>query len=381
MLDFNKIQQQLGRFSLYQAELLARRRTQLEAFLALWAEIKANGQAATMIKNTKAEKKSKTLVATPLEIVTKTVRASPRPEVVTVVATDGSQIYPDHHIEPTCYLLNFSQIGFQYGTTEKPCMNAVQDLRYREQDFEAFDHTLSSINAAFVSAIRDIRELEVLLETAQVNWVADRPLVALADGTLIRWTIQGMKNKALETLLIDRYSQALEGFMECSMPICSYLSQPDATDVRHLFETYHTASLDLLTDRMLFNEVLGVGERSAIFKSQSEVLEKYSEAQQVAYFYVKVKGRRNITEVARVEFPLWVAAQPTWVDLILSVVLDQAEKGDGYPIILSEAHEKATIRQHEEALFFQLLDRQLRNSGMGSIITSRKQASKKRPVV
>ena len=116
-----------------------------------------------------------------------------RPTPVTVLATDGSQICPDRHVEPHCYLLNISRIAFQYGTVERPLMESVPLCEYRREAFdEAFDQVLGTATAEVVSALRDEFELAALLDVAKEARMPGRPIVALADGTLIRWILRRM---------------------------------------------------------------------------------------------------------------------------------------------------------------------------------------------
>ena len=79
--------------------------------------------------------------------------------------------------------------------------------------------------------------------------------------------------------------------------------------------------------------------------------------------------------------PAWVAEQPEWLDLIHAVVLDQCEKGGGYPIILQEAHQRAVVRAQEKDVFYRILARQARQSGAAVPTYSGKAASKRAPRV
>ncbi|HIC70299.1 MAG TPA: hypothetical protein EYO90_12345, partial [Candidatus Latescibacteria bacterium] len=60
-------------------------------------------------------------------------------------------------------------------------------------------------------------------------------------------------------------------------------------------------------------------------------------------------------EIARVEVPKWVAEDPPLLDLVHAVVCDQADKGQGYPVSLSEAHEKAVVRGADRESFYHYL--------------------------
>ncbi len=72
------------------------------------------------------------LVVRPMENPAQTWAASLRPTPITVVAADGSQIYPDPHFESCCCLINGSRIAFQYGTEEAPVMEACATVRRRD---------------------------------------------------------------------------------------------------------------------------------------------------------------------------------------------------------------------------------------------------------
>ena len=85
-------------------------------------------------------------------------------------------------------------------------------------------------------------------------------------------------------------------------------------------------------------------------------------------------------EVARVEIPEWVAQDAKLLDLVHATVCDQVEKGKGYPIILSEAHEKAVVRGADRELFYRLLSDSYVISGVRSEV-SRKNISKRRLLI
>jgi NurA-like 5'-3' nuclease len=77
---------------------------------------------------------------------------------------------------------------------------------------------------------------------------------------------------------------------------------------------------------------------------------------------------------------MWVAADAGLLDLVHATILSECEKGDGYPMILSEAHERAVIRARERDLFYGMLEREMNVAGLRHT-GSRKQASKRQPKV
>ena len=391
MIDLNRLQAQFADFNAYQAEEQARtaRRLRraleaLEACAPFWEDLREHV----------LDVKPAWLVAGLRESPAAAHPRGERPTPITVVATDGSQIYPDRHVEPTCYLLNISRIAFQYGTLERPIMEAVPNFRYRKQHLDHhFDELIEAATAEAVSAIRDQFELRALLDVARAARMPGRPLVALADGTLIRWMLRGMRNRELEDRLIAQYAEILTRFREEAIPLCSYVSMPASTEVVNLLRV-HAGECDVppeaeetlegLVDRHLFAATLRPGERSATFESSSRIQRAYGAADRICYFYLRTSGREAgsaaRSEIARVEVPHWVAEDAGLLDLVHAVVLGECEKGDGYPMILAEAHERAVIRAREKEAFYQMVEREMRTSGLPHAL-SQKATSKRRPMV
>lgn len=388
MLDLQKLRQQFDGFTAYQAEeqalvsqKMALARQTLNVCGPEWEDVKA------LVEQTKVS----WLVADLRERPDLTYRCNARPTPITLVATDGSQIYPDRHVEPTCYLLNVSRIAFHYGTLEQPLMEAVPQFRYRKQDLEGhFDDLIEAATAEVVSALRDEYELQALLETALECRKPDRPLVALADGTLIRWMLRRMQNRKLEGELIARYTHILRQFQEAEIPLASYISMPGNTEVVNVLRVvrgeheqamlFEEATLDGLTDRRLFERVIPLGERSAVFTSASRIQRAYGTSNRICYFYVHVPVGAHASEIGRVEVPEWVADQPDLLDVIHAVVLSECEKGNGYPMILSEAHERAVVRAKEKEVFYAMIREEMAQSEL-PLAASQKQASKRKPIV
>ncbi|MDX1420738.1 MAG: DNA double-strand break repair nuclease NurA [Rubricoccaceae bacterium] len=388
MLDFHRLAGQFQDFSAYRrdedrrhADRLAGALDALTACSTGWESLRD----AVLAEAAERGRRHTPLRAIPHDAPDGCHACGPRPTPVTVVATDGSQIYPERHVEPTCYLLNVSRVAFHYGTEEPCVIEAVPQLRYRARDLEDLagegDDARFDVTVEVVSALRDELELVTLYETAAAERRSGRPVVALADGTLIRWMLRGMKNRALEERLVARYVEALECFRADGLPVASYVSLPANAEVVHLLRFWRGEddqappedTLRGLLDRHLFERALDEGERSAVFASGSRILDEYG-AHHIVYFYVRA-GR----EVGRVEMPQWVAEQPGWVDLLHAVVLDEVEKGGGYPMILSEAHERAVVRAREKDVFYRILERQMRSAGLPTTVASGKAASKRTP--
>jgi len=392
MLDLRQLREQLDDFEEQQSEEQDRRGAQRERAAALLDACHEHWQA---VQEAVATAQPRRLVAKMREPPATTHAAPERPSPITVVATDGSQIYPDRHVEPPFFLLNVSQVAFQYGTTEDALLAATPSLHFREPLADRFDAVLDTIPTELVSALRDELELSQLLDAATTAHVPDRPLVALADGTLIRWMIRGMDNETLEDELIARYTEYLEGFRDEGLALASYVSMPASTEIVNLLrfvggdlgaappeismDVPETLRLDGLLDRHVLATELAPGERSAVFGSASHIQGEYPTGTDISFFYLKVPGPGG-GELGRIEVPRWVADDPALLDRVHATVLQECRKGEGYPLALSEAHERAVVRTSEREAFFRLMERRLREAGLGPT-GSRKRRSKQRPRV
>jgi GNAT superfamily N-acetyltransferase len=124
-------------------------------------------------------------------------------------------------------------------------------------------------------------------------------------------------------------------------------------------------------DRELFASVLDEGERSALFTSQSSIVQKHYGGHRVYFFYLRVDD-----EIARVEIPQWVATDDSLLNLTHGLVLDQCRRGQGYPVALSEAHEQAVVTGADRESFWRVVESLMVDEHLPSP-TSAKSFSKK----
>ena len=386
MLDFQALRQQMNDFSAYQLQFQLESESGLKEAVAIF---KALIEQATPWHAVEDESGHGKLMAIPID--DKPARfysASDRPPEVTVVATDGSQIYPDRHREPLWYLINISKIVFHYGTMDSPLLATEPTLFFRGQALDGLDEERIEITGRdVISAVRDELELAALAKASCLARHADRPLVALADGTLIRWMLSRIKDDALEKKLLKRYVDVLLTFRNERIPICSYISMPGNKEfVRLLMHQVYPEheqrekQIKEINDRLFFEQVLPPGSRSAIFKAQSKILNAYAPDVKVCFFYIHIRSEASSNEIARVEIPTWMTRDNAWIDLIHATVVSEAQKGRGYPMILSEAHEHAVIRGQERTLFYEMIEQLSVDQGR-PVALSMKQQSKDRPIL
>lgn len=319
------------------------------------------------------------------------------PDNFIVVASDGSHIDVDRHQSAHLFLLNIGLVQLQYGNAPDACFLSIPSLYFSadELSIRSQDGRQAPLEGPLLGIKRGVEECRYLADrVCEID--THLPMVALIDGSLIMWGLVGQRYEdfVIDQLLVNGFLKQLDRFAVLNQrnqtAIASYISFPRSTDVVNVlrvqlcpydpvdcdkyckgkFEGRECDRVGGLLDRVLFGELLSQGERSALFSSSSSIVEKYG-SHQVCFFYVKLDE-----EVARVEVPLWVADNKVLLDLVHSAIIDQCNKGFGYPVALSEAHEQAVVTGADREQFWNLVDRVL-NEGNLSLQRSLKQTRKR----
>ena len=304
--------------------------------------------------------------------------ASLMPADFTIVATDGSHIDVDRHRAARCCLINIGSVMLRYGASPAAALDSRPRLYAGDEDLAITAPGMRGreqpIEGALLGIKRAVDECLRLAELA-AGLPPDSPTLALLDGSLIMWGLEAYPEFVTEELLDRGFLTCLEGLRKLSrereLALASYISLPRGTDVVNALrvalcpretvdsdrcpacETRECESVAGVRDRELFAELLEPGERSDIFVSSSKIQGRYG-AHQVHFFYLNVDD-----EVARVEVPHWVATRDDLLGLTHSLVLDQCQRGHGYPVALSEAHEKAVVTGADAASFWYLVETSL----------------------
>ena len=63
-----------------------------------------------------------------------------------------------------------------------------------------------------------------------------------------------------------------------------------------------------------------------------------------------------------------------------SLIVDQCQRGQGYPVVITEAHEQAVVTGRDRQLFREMVAETLERQGLPAY-TSQKERSKQRPWV
>jgi NurA domain len=333
-------------------------------------------------------------------------------EPYAALATDGSSIDVSRHAPLAYYLINIGHAFFDYRSGEVE-LDSVPELEDRSERLMRGDRLNASKESAMtgnlLDAYRTAREMLRLAELATER-AGGPPMVALLDGQLVLWGLKEseLSSSAQAEIFDEGVLRALtilrESAANSGLALASYISRPAGKEVTNSLRLLHCprpGGVDCRdcprtgdggrpcdevacgTDAELFAQLLSDGERSAIFSRRSissdlpNADERYANAGHgLRFFYLRLLGG----EVARVEIPEWVAASDATVDRLHAAVLDQCERGDGYPLVLQEAHEQAVIDGAARRTVASLLSREIERGGFVPE-TSGKSWSKRRRAI
>ena len=339
------------------------------------------------------------LVAGLVEGLDKRYQAPPLPPGFSVIATDGSNIDVDRHKSTRCYLINIGGVVLRYGANPEALLASSPSLYFGDEDLviapDGDKGREQLVEGALLGIKRGVDECRELVNLA-AGLSGSSPALALLDGSLILWGLAGKvyPDFVTEELLNKGFLRCLEEIRKLNkdkpLALASYISFPRSTDVVNTLrialcpheiidtdrlcrecESRDCDKVDGVRDRDLLANVLAAGERSALFTSQSSIVEKHYGGHWVYFFYLRVDD-----EIARVEIPQWVARDENLLGLAHSLVLDQCRRGQGYPVALAEAHEQAVVTAADKEGFWQLVESLMADEKMPSP-TSAKSFSKR----
>ncbi|RUT12727.1 nuclease [Chroococcidiopsis cubana SAG 39.79] len=354
--------------------------------------------------------------AVPMEPLNTCIDLPVPPKTHTVLATDGSQIAPNHHEIAYCYLLNIGRVVLHYGQNRQPLLDSLPEVFYRPEDlyisrqwgirteeWMGYRRTASeaTVLAELAAAVVGSREQEDKGTRGQGGQGGERPItnyqlpittptLAMVDGSLIYWFLEQLPLEARDRILPPILT-AWEQLKALSIPIMGYLSAsrsmeslnflrlqacihevPDcASFCPNQIEKVPCQVLEPLRDAALWSIQLQPGQRSTLWRSSARITELYGDCT-IYFCYVHVG-----TEIARVEVPAWVAEDEALFNQSLGLMLAQVQKGYGYPVVLAEAHNQAVVRGGDRARFFAMLEQQMIKAGLRNVGISYKEARKR----
>ncbi|MEH2269703.1 MAG: DNA double-strand break repair nuclease NurA [Nostoc sp.] len=327
--------------------------------------------------------------ATPIEPLETCIDIPVPPKIHTVIATDGSQIAPNHHEIAYCYLLNIGRVVLHYGQNRHPLLDSLPEVFYRPEDLY-MSRQWGIRTEEWMSFRRTASEATVLAELACDAAQREIPALAMVDGSLIYWFLEQLPMDARDRIL-PPILEAWQQMRDAKIPLMGYLSASRSIETMNflrLLACPHPAPdckshcpnqlekvpckiFEQLRDTSVWATRLKPGQRSTLWRSNSPILELYGD-QTIYFCYVHVG-----TEIARIEVPAWVAENATMLDQALGLMLAQVQKGYGYPVAIAEAHNQAVVKGGDRARFFALLEQQMIKAGLKNVGTSYKEARKR----
>lgn len=310
------------------------------------------------------------------EVICQTFPPPPAPQAATLIAADGSQIYPDDQAPAHYYLINIGLFVYHHGADQLPDQYTIPQLYYHKA--HVHDQHGRVISNRTVDARRTVMEMKRLGELAWALRGNGRPLIALYDNRLLF----GIGSDVIDSETIFRdYRAALVHLHDSGAALAGYVDPPRSRvlmlllhllslteeQVRHT-DLSMSGPLEGLNDVHLFNSVLRVGERSALMvqnSPQNLIFRQWGESYEIAFFYVKVSSG-NRTSIARVDVPMWVARDRRTVDALHGLILAQCSMlgRNPYPYALTRADELAYISGKEKHKLDELINIELRKKGL-----------------
>ena len=326
----------------------------------------------------------------------------PVPDEFCVAGVDGSHIDVDRDLAARCYLINIGATVLTYGSRADARLFSAPRLYAHDDELDIRDRRdpfrRQPVEGTVLGAKRAVEEMRALVDA--VKQLPDElPALALVDGSLLMIGLvgRGSNDFVARELIEEGFVPALDEMREIAatrpLVLAGYISLPRSTELVSALrlklcpfevadcrvhcgkEAYGERPCDAgasgLMDRDLYGQILGPGERSAVFASSSALVSDYYHGHGLHFFYVN-----GGDEIARIEVPSWVACDEDRLDLAHALIVDQCRRGLGYPTALMEAHEQAVVTGSDRQYFVRLVEDALSVEQV-SVYSSRKGVSKR----
>ncbi len=301
---------------------------------------------------------------------------------VTVLAADGSQITPDRNAEVNYAVINVGAIQMRRGEAEAPKTTTKSRLLYDEQLYTS----AGRVTEAQLALRRDLEERTILAKLAEE---ALPPVVTFTDGPMELWIdVAGGQDSRETAEMLEDYLNSLSRLQELDAVTAGYIDKPAASLVVRSLEVMMTPEAELpeiknrhplrvITDISMYREILGAGERSAIFALQSQQAKNYQGSLGLYFFYLNV-GQPGRPYLARVDIPAWVGENPDHLNTLHATLVDQCRMMGvrPYPYLLHRAHETAVVKLPEKEQVTNMIVQELRERGVQVGEVSSKQFAK-----
>lgn len=265
----------------------------------------------------------------------------PSSALYTVHGVDGSQIYPDRHYTAGWYVLNGALVTLQYGYTSSCMRKTLPEV------YPTILDTNELATPEYVNWHRSALEYTLPLLHAKPHDIV------LFDGSLVFWHLHNSGSahvQHFQKMYVDAFQQYYQRGIICA----GYVSAPRTRDVVKIFlSLYPDASLEsaICNDTFFLKELLEHGQVLGWFSAGHE----YDAAENMIQPYFAYLRWHD--DIIRIEVPRWIAASSQLSRYIFGALVDQLQKGNGYPVALAQAHNAAAIRAIDQVFFHEMVQR------------------------
>lgn len=272
-----------------------------------------------------------------------------------VLAVDGSQVYPSKVLT---FPLSLVQAGY-FQMTYPPAFPAVSAELAFDSQLEIilpFDEDNISLppKRGEINLRRQI--LEIKYATQQVESLPpEKEVLLLIDGTFIYSYLEGatldVKKEVIAPLL-----NLFERCKELNIYPVAYIDTSAAKDMSYLLHQLNGVDKKIIPpqDAQILQPFMeNLGTYCSPWLSQRKVLTAYHDEtqdlnyrEQVCFAYLRANSKRPI----RLEFPKFIYDNEKFPRMV-ELVLAKALLGDGYPHVLTRAHQVAVIGSEDQRKF------------------------------
>lgn len=246
----------------------------------------------------------------------------PELESYSVLAADSSPLELSRHRAVELKAVSLARVFTDYRQAEETIDRQIIDL---EKDDVA-------------SLSNPLLELEYAVRSHY------KPQLVLIDGSLIRWQWeQLLENRKKD--LVSKYVELLVSSYQNNAPVMAIIDRSQGRDVLEQLEKLAGEHYTGLVDEDLFDLVLSENTFSPVFRAVSPILSLHPDYQ-IGYVYY-----RSAIGVLRIEFLL----QQNITITIWSQLIDQVQKGKGFPFVIARAHDCCVVKAKDKLLLEQNL--------------------------
>jgi hypothetical protein len=310
-------------------------------------------------------KETLSLFGTPIEIPGRAIKVEKEISDYTAIAADGSEVPINEDFFFPYYIINIGFIALKYGKDHFFFADSNAKIYFEENElYEKVGNKNFLVRGELLSSKMLLEESKKLEELLKDFYTVEVPVLALFDGTLIQWEIKET-SETYKNNFVKNFQRMILIAEQLKAPLAGYISGTRSRDVMEMIriflemkgEDFDKQLLSIIKDADIFKIILRKGERSAIFRSNAPILNLYKAP--IYFFFLNVGS-----EVVRIEIPEFIAFDNDLLEKTCALILSQSNKGEGYPVVLKEAHEQAVIKSSERVFIEELFIDFLRKKGI-----------------